>query len=76
MGGKRSHQLHDRTDGPRNVHSMVTVNRDDAGGAAQRRETNESRVIIHYGHNIIGTVRYEPVQFTGLKDRILRGELF
>jgi hypothetical protein len=67
-----SHQLHDRTDGPRDVDAVVTIDGDDTGGTAQGREPDKGGIIVHDRYNVVCTVRDEPIQLSWLKYSVLR----
>lgn len=51
---------------------MVTVDRDQASRAAERREVDEGGIVVHNALQLLGSIRDHPVQFAGKDGRVSR----
>jgi hypothetical protein len=56
------YQLHDLTDGSKDIHAMITKDGNQAGRTPNGRELNEGSVVVHQRLEVLGAFRDHPVE--------------
>lgn len=73
---EQTHESHDRTNRPLDVDAVISVNRDEAGLAPERRKVDKGPVVVHDLLDVLEAVGEHPVELARQDGRVARDDAF